>query len=206
MNRIFALFVALLVVGASAMRAQVIYNSASTAAEGAANGARQRDPGPGTEELSATPRRRSTTKTPTPRRSTTASSRSTRSGKRRTSTASVSSRSSPTFRNSANSICPGTASQSLTPEEFDRASGTINWPRVLEQKQYDQYRTVLDKLMKQRAYNGALTSDEYMEATAANKDWRAMLAKQKGVYPENILSQMIRFILKVNREINDNLG
>ncbi len=95
---------------------------------------------------------------------------------------------------------------SLTPEEFDRASGTVNWLKVLEQKQYDPYRLVLDKLMKQRAYAGALTSDEYMEATAANKDWRAMLAKQKGVYPEQILSQMIRFILKVNREINDNLG
>jgi hypothetical protein len=95
---------------------------------------------------------------------------------------------------------------SLTPEEFDRATGAVNWPKVLEQPQYDQYRVVLDKLMKQRAYAGALTSDEYMEATAANKDWRAMLAKQKGTYPEQILSQMIRFILKVNREINDNLG
>src|SRR6476661_3942901 len=31
------------------------------------------------------------------------------------------------------------ALQSLTPEEFDRASGAIIWPRVLEQKQYDQY-------------------------------------------------------------------
>jgi hypothetical protein len=95
---------------------------------------------------------------------------------------------------------------SLTPEEFDRATGAISWPRVLEQKQYDQYRLVLDKLLKQRAYAGALTSDEYMECTAANKDWRATLAKQKGVYPEQILSQMIRFILKVNREVNDNLG
>jgi hypothetical protein len=95
---------------------------------------------------------------------------------------------------------------SFTPEEFDRATGVVNWPKVLEQPQYDPYRTVLDKLMKQRAYAGALTSQEYMEASKANKDWRAMLAKQRGVYPENILSQMIKFVLKVNREINDNLG
>ena len=95
---------------------------------------------------------------------------------------------------------------SLTPEEFDQATGVVNWPKVLEQPQYDQYRSVIDKAMKQRAYAGALTSDEYMAVTAANKDWRAMLAKQRGVYPENILSQMIRFILKVNREVNDNLG
>src|SRR5439155_17386842 len=43
---------------------------------------------------------------------------------------------------------------SLTPQEFDRTSGTINWLRVLEQKQYDPYRTTLDKLLIQRAYVG----------------------------------------------------
>ena len=96
--------------------------------------------------------------------------------------------------------------QSLTPEEFDRASGAVNWPKVLDQKQYDQYRLTLDQLLKKRAYAGALTGDEYMQATAASKDWRAMLAKQKSVYPDQILSQMIRFVLKVSREINDNLG
>src|SRR3954466_11855567 len=38
MNRILAFVIVLIVFGASAMRAQVIYNSASTAAEGYANG------------------------------------------------------------------------------------------------------------------------------------------------------------------------
>src|SRR3954454_23503695 len=38
MKRILALVIALVVFGATAMKAQVIYNSASTAAEGAANG------------------------------------------------------------------------------------------------------------------------------------------------------------------------
>ena len=96
--------------------------------------------------------------------------------------------------------------QSLTPEEFDRATGTVNWPKVLEQQQYDQYRSVMDKLMKQRSYAGALTSAEYLEATTTNKDWRAAITKQKGVYPDQILSTMLRFLLKDNREINDNLG
>jgi hypothetical protein len=94
----------------------------------------------------------------------------------------------------------------LTPEEFDRTTGTLTWPKVLEQKQYDQYRSVLDGLMKKRAYQGCLTGDEYMQAAAASKDWRAMLAKQKGVYPAPILSQMTRFILKIDREIDDNLS
>ena len=96
--------------------------------------------------------------------------------------------------------------QSLTPEEFDRTTGAVNWPKVLDQKQYDQYRNTLDQMLKKRAYAGALTGEEYMQCTAASKEWRAMMAKQKNVYPEQILNQMIRFVLKVTREINDNLG
>jgi hypothetical protein len=96
--------------------------------------------------------------------------------------------------------------KSLTPEEFDRTTGTVLWPKVLDQQQYDQYRKTLDKLLKQRAYAGALTGEEYMQATSASKDWRALLSTQRNEYPSPILSQMIRFILKVDREINDNLG
>jgi len=94
----------------------------------------------------------------------------------------------------------------LTPEEFDRTTGAIKWPIVLTQPEYGQYRKTLDELFQQRAYNGALTGDQYIQATAASKDWRAMLSKQKDVYPSSILSQMIRFILKVDRELNDNLS
>jgi hypothetical protein len=94
----------------------------------------------------------------------------------------------------------------LTPEDFDRTTGTINWPKILEQQSYAQYRNTLDELFKKRAYAGALTGDEYMEAAAASKGWRNLLTTQRGVYPQPILSQMIRFILKLDRELNDNLG
>jgi hypothetical protein len=96
--------------------------------------------------------------------------------------------------------------QSLTPEEFDRTTGAIAWPKILDQDGYAQYRTLLDKLCKQRAYAGALTGEEYMQAAAASKDWRAMITGQRNEYPAPILSQMLRFILKVDRELNDNLG
>ncbi len=96
--------------------------------------------------------------------------------------------------------------QSLTPEEFDRTTGAVNWPKVLDQKQYDQYRLTLDKLFKQRAYAGFLSGEEYMQANAASKDWRALLATQQAMYPAPILSQMIRFILKLDRELDDNLS
>ena len=89
---------------------------------------------------------------------------------------------------------------------FDRTTGEIKWPGPLTQSQYDQYRNTLTDLFKKRAYNGMLTGDEYMQATAASKDWRAMLAKQTDVYPRPILSQMIRFILGLDREMNDNMS
>jgi hypothetical protein len=94
----------------------------------------------------------------------------------------------------------------LTPQEFDRTTGAVIWPKILEQAQYDLYRSKYDDLFKKRAYAGALTGDDYMEYTAASKEWRAMLNGQKNVYPSQILSQMIRFILKCDREMNDNLG
>jgi hypothetical protein len=96
--------------------------------------------------------------------------------------------------------------QPLSPEEFDRTTGTVTWPNVLTQKQYDQYRTTLDTLLKKRSYAGMLTSDEYMQATAACKDWRKALTKQKNVYPRPVLDQLVRFILKINRDINENLS
>jgi hypothetical protein len=205
MNRILALVIAALVFGAPAMKAQVIYNSASTAAEGYANGMSNVISAQGQKNLSNSQAAINLTQARSSQIDNQVKSvnafwekKGIYSEHQQQEFANIQSQRQ--FYLSKHGLT------SLTPEEFDRASGTCNWPRVLEQKQYDQYRVVLDKLLKQRAYAGALTGDEYMEATAANKDWRAMLAKQKNVYPEQILSQMIRFILKVNREVNDNLG
>jgi hypothetical protein len=94
----------------------------------------------------------------------------------------------------------------LSSEEFDRTSGAINWPKVLEQPVYSQYRSTIDKCFKQRAYAGALSGEEYVEAANASKDWRAKITSQKGEYPTPIMTQMLKFILKVDRELDDNLG
>ncbi|MEX2169345.1 MAG: hypothetical protein WD851_08540 [Pirellulales bacterium] len=94
----------------------------------------------------------------------------------------------------------------LSANEFDRTTGYITWPKVLEQPQYDQYRKTLDDLFKKRATAGALTSDDYMAATAASKEWRTMLTGQQSEYPQAILKQMVRFVLKVSNELDDNLS
>ena len=94
----------------------------------------------------------------------------------------------------------------LTTEEFDRTTGQIVWPKILAQTQYDPYRNKLDELFHKRSYDGALSGDEYLEATTALNDWRAAILKQKAEYPGPIVEQMLRFQLKVKRELDDNLS
>jgi hypothetical protein len=205
MKRILALVVALLVFGTSAMRAQVIYNSASTAAEGAANGMANVMQAQGQRNLSNSQAAINMTQA----RSSQIDNQVKSVNAFWEKNAIYSQHQQEEFaqiQQQRQFYLSRHGLTSLTTEEFDRTSGTVNWLRVLEQKQYDEYRIPLDKLLKQRAYAGALTGDEYVEATAALKGWRAMLAKQRNVYPEQILSQMIRFVLKVNRELNENLG
>src|SRR4029079_509573 len=204
-KRILALIIALLVFGASAMRAQVIYNSASTAAEGDANGMANVMQAQGQRNLSNSQAAINLTQA----RSSQIDNQVKSVNAFWEKNAIYSEHQQQEFaeiQRQRQFYLSKHGLTSLTTEEFDRTTGTVNWLRVLEQKQYDEYRIPLDKLLKQRAYAGALTGDEYIEATSALKGWRAMLAKQKNVYPEQILSQMIRFVLKVNREINDNLG
>src|SRR6185369_192347 len=198
MKRILALVIALLVFGASAMRAQVIYNSASTAAEGAANGMSNVIAAQGQRNLSNSQAAINMTQA----RSSQIDNQVKSVNAFWEKNAIYSEHQQQEFadiQRQRQFYLSKHGLASLTTEEFDRTTGTVNWLRVLEQKQYDEYRIPLDKLLKQRAYAGALTGDEYIEATSALKGWRAMLAKQKNVYPEQILSQMIRFVLKVNR-------
>jgi hypothetical protein len=205
MKRVFVCSLLVLFAGSSATTSQVIYNSASTAGEGYANGMANVIQATGQRNLSNSQAR--------------INNQDAYSKALDNSTKSVN-----TFWEQKsiynehlqqklaeqdakrNAYLANHGLQSLTPEEFDRTTGTIVWPKVLDQDQYAKYRTTIDKLFKQRAYAGALSGEEYVECTNANKDWRAMLSTQRDVYPAPILSQMIRFILKVNRELDDNLG
>lgn len=94
----------------------------------------------------------------------------------------------------------------LSAQEFDRTSGAVTWPKVLTQSQYDQYRGSLDTLLKKRATAGMLSGEEYMQATSSCKEWRAMMSKQKDVYPKQILDQMLRFVLRISNDLNENLS
>lgn len=94
----------------------------------------------------------------------------------------------------------------LSTDEFDRTTGQVNWPKILQQSAYDPYRTQLDTMFHDRSYNGALTGDQYVEATTTYNDWRDAILGQKSEYPSPVLQQMLRFLIKVKRELDDNLG
>lgn len=197
--------VAFLALGASAITAQVIYNSASTAAEGAANGMSNIIAAQGQRNLSNSQAAINLTQARSSQIDNQVKSVNAFWEKKDIYDARVQQQMAVTDQR-RNLYLQNHGLTNLTPEEFDRTTGMITWPKVLEQSQYNQYRLVLDKLFKQRAYAGALTGDEYMEATAASKQWRTFLGTQQNVYPQPILSQMIRFILKLDRELDDNLG
>ena len=205
MKYIPTLALALLALGASAVTAQVIYNSASTAAEGAANGMSNIIAAQGQRNLSNSQAAINLTSARSSQIDNQVKSVNAFWEKKDIYNQRVQQEMQATDQK-RNFYLANHGLTSLTPEEFDRTTGTVTWPKVLEQSQYNQYRLMLDKLFKQRAYAGALTGDEYMEATAASKQWRTFLGTQQNVYPQPILSQMIRFILKLDRELDDNLG
>src|SRR4029079_11615040 len=150
-KRILALIIALLVFGASAMRAQVIYNSASTAAEGDANGMANVMQAQGQRNLSNSQAAINLTQARSAQIDNQVKSVNAFWEKN----AIYSEHQQEKFaeiQRQRQFYLARNALASLTPEEFDRASGTVTWPRVLEQKQYDEYRVALDKLLKQRAY------------------------------------------------------
>ena len=99
-----------------------------------------------------------------------------------------------------------TGLKSLTPQEFDRTSGNITWPGPMKQDQYTKYRETFDVMFHKRAQEGWLGSDDYLALENASKEWRAMLQGERDKYPKNVFSQMSRFILKLNRELNQNLS
>lgn len=94
----------------------------------------------------------------------------------------------------------------LTADQFDRTTGAITWPGPLKGSEYDQYRQIIDTTFKKRATSGMLTGEDYMASGSAMKNWRAKLTSEKDEYPPAILSQLLRFLLELNHNLNDSLS
>lgn len=94
----------------------------------------------------------------------------------------------------------------LTAQQFDRTTGEITWPGPLRGSEYDQYRKIIDASFKTRATSGFLTGKDYMAVGSAMKNWRAKLTSEQNEYPPAVLGQMLRFLLELNHNLDDNLS
>ena len=94
----------------------------------------------------------------------------------------------------------------LTPQEFDPATGKVTWPMLLQDPKWDEYRKPLDELLAKRAQYGALSMDEYTTAVDTIKDWRMAVTAVRKEYPYNAVGDALRFLLRLNREVNHDLG
>ena len=90
----------------------------------------------------------------------------------------------------------------LTSEEFDASTGEIRWPATLVEPQWDEYRIRIEELFATQAKYGALSSDEYLEALSLTKEWRRAVVAKRSEYPVRVLRDMVRFIHKLDMELD----
>lgn len=88
-----------------------------------------------------------------------------------------------------------------TEDEFNQATGTINWLRTFRQPIYTEYVDIYERILKKHAQYG-LDIYEYEEIRQTSKKFRELIATHKKYYPDQIVNDMIRFILKLDRELN----
>ena len=96
--------------------------------------------------------------------------------------------------------------QPFTSKEFDAATGRVEWPSTLTDSQWDEFRQRIDELLAARAKYGALSSDQYLEAMSLTKEWRRAIVAKRGDYPVKVLRESVRFIRKVDRELDQTNG
>jgi hypothetical protein len=94
--------------------------------------------------------------------------------------------------------------QDLSPQEFDSETGQIIWPKLLADPRFKKGRTMLDELFARRAEYGELSVDEYSKAESLIKLWRDELTEDRDAFPEEVLRDSLRFLLRLNRELEHN--
>jgi hypothetical protein len=94
--------------------------------------------------------------------------------------------------------------EDLTPQEFDLETGQIEWPKLLADPRFQKGRSMLDELFAKRAQYGELSIDDYSKAESLIKLWRDELTEQRDEFPDEVLRDSLRFLLRLNRELEHN--
>lgn len=95
-----------------------------------------------------------------------------------------------------------TALQPLSNLEYNATTGQINWPSILREPQYDQFRAKMDELHRELAQYGGLTGEQQTEAELVSRQWREQLTANRDQYQIDLLRQSIRFILRLDQQLS----
>lgn len=96
--------------------------------------------------------------------------------------------------------------EDLSPQEFDVETGRILWPSLLADERFHNFRTQVTALFAKRSQYGELDVDDYAKAELLIKQWRAVLTSHREQIPDAMLRDSLRFLLRLNRELEHNYG
>lgn len=94
----------------------------------------------------------------------------------------------------------------LGPQDLNTTTGDVAWPVLLGDPAFDEYREPLEELFAKRAEYGELSSQDYLQAKTLIREWRADVTAKKNQLPATAVRDSLRFLLKLNRELDNNLG
>jgi len=90
----------------------------------------------------------------------------------------------------------------LTPHELDPESGSVAWPTLLAAEAFSDYSGWFDQLFAKRAKYGELSPRALGQAKVLIKQWRGELTEVKDQVPEAMLRDSLRFLLRLDRELD----
>ena len=90
--------------------------------------------------------------------------------------------------------------------EFDPTTGEIQWPALLADQAFIDYSIWFDSLLAERAKYGQLDAGALGEAQTLIKQWRAEVTAVKDQVPQAVLRDSLRFLLRLDRELQTKLG
>lgn len=91
-------------------------------------------------------------------------------------------------------------------EEFNPTTGEINWPVLLADEAFSDYSAWFDSLLAERAKYGRLSAGALGEAESLIKQWRAELTSVRDQVSDAVLRDSLRFLLRLDRDLQANLG
>lgn len=94
----------------------------------------------------------------------------------------------------------------LTSEEFNHSTGEIKWPALLADEAFSDYSSWFNSLLAERAKYGRIDAGSLGEAQKLIKEWRAEVTGVKDQVSATVLRDSLRFLLRLDQELQRNLS